>query len=59
MKQLNIESLQKIHNRNLDICSYIVDDEHLLITGQLQEKYLVDTCWAWRKDGPLVKDLNG
>jgi len=19
------------------------------------EKYLVDTCWAWRKDGPLVK----
>jgi len=41
MKQLNIESLQKIHNRNLDICSYIVDDEHLLITGQLQEKNLI------------------
>ena len=19
------------------------------------EKYLIDTCWAWRKDGPLVK----
>jgi len=19
------------------------------------EKYLVDTCWAWGKDGPLTK----
>ena len=21
------------------------------------EKYLINTCWAWRKDGPLVKNL--
>ena len=21
------------------------------------EQYLVDTCWAWRKDGPLSKEL--
>jgi len=41
MKRLKIESLQKIHNRNLDITSYIVDTEHLLITGQLKEKNLI------------------
>ncbi len=41
MKQLKIESLQKIHNRNLDITSYIVDTDHLLITGQLKEKNLI------------------
>jgi hypothetical protein len=32
MKQLKIESLQKIHNRNLDITSYIVD-LHVKIPG--------------------------
>ena len=33
-----------------------VRDEHRSENSVLDiEKYLVDTCWAWRKDGPLVK----
>ncbi|EMS79781.1 DUF2889 domain-containing protein [Desulfotignum phosphitoxidans] len=33
--------LEKIHNRNLDISSYVVDDAHILIAGELQERNLV------------------
>jgi len=95
MKYLEVDKLEKIHNRNLDISSYVVDEEHVLIAGGIKgcvhlttlllsmapaalqgywifearkiqrseepvldiEKYLVDACWAWRKDGPLAKSL--
>jgi len=41
MNHMETNSLEKIHNRNLDISSHIVDDEHLLITGELKEKNLI------------------
>lgn len=41
MKRIKVDSLKKIHSRDLDISSYIVDDEHLLITGELIEKNLI------------------
>ncbi len=41
MEQIDTDKLEKIHNRNLDICSYIVDDEHILITGKFKEKNLI------------------
>jgi hypothetical protein len=25
------------------------------ISSQLMENYLLDTCWVWRSDGPLIK----
>ena len=37
----NTDDLEKIHNRNLDISSYAVDDAHILITGEFKEKTLV------------------
>ncbi len=49
MKQIEKLSLyKKIHNRNLDITSYIVDTDHLLITGQLKRKKLNNClCAIW------------
>ena len=41
MEHLDTDSLEKIHNRNLNISSYIVDDEHILITGELKEGNLI------------------
>ena len=41
MERISVDCLQKIHNRNLDISSYIVDDEHILITGELKEQNLI------------------
>jgi len=41
MKQIETDRLEKIHNRNLDISSYIVDDEHILLTGEFKEKNLI------------------
>jgi len=41
MKYIEVDALEKIHNRNLDISSHIVDDEHILITGELKEKNLI------------------
>lgn len=41
MKFMKTEHLKKIHNRNIDISSFIVDDDHLLITGELKEKNLI------------------
>ncbi len=41
MEYMNVNSLKKIHNRNLDISSYIVDDEHILIFGELKEQNLI------------------
>ena len=38
---LETDNLEKIHNRNLDISSYIVDKEHFLITGEFKEKNLI------------------
>lgn len=33
------------------------DPESRKISSELIEKYLVDTCWVWREDGPLVNSL--
>jgi len=41
MEHLNTNNLEKIHNRNLNISSYIVDDQHILITGELKEGNLI------------------
>lgn len=27
------------------------------ISPELMEDYLIDTCWVWRKEGPLIKRL--
>ena len=41
MELTEVRDLKKIHNRNLDISSYIVNDEHILITGELKEGNLI------------------
>ncbi len=41
MKFQEVADLEKIHNRNLDISSYIVDDAHILIAGELKERNLI------------------
>jgi len=41
MNHIDIKSLDKIHNRNLDISSYILDDEHILVSGELKERNLI------------------
>ena len=41
MEFLETDNLEKIHNRNLNISSYIVDDQHILITGELKEGNLI------------------
>jgi hypothetical protein len=41
MEFLETDNLEKIHNRNLNISSYIVDDEHVLITGEFKERNLI------------------
>ena len=38
---MDTDNLEKIHNRNLDISSYIVDDEHIIITGEFKERNLI------------------
>jgi Protein of unknown function (DUF2889) len=41
MEFLETDNLEKIHNRNLNISSYIIDDEHVLITGEFKERNLI------------------
>ena len=41
MEYVETDKLEKIHNRNLDISSYIIDEEHILITGEFQERNLI------------------
>ena len=41
MEYLDTDNLEKIHNRNLNISSYIVDDKHILIAGELKERNLI------------------
>ena len=52
MKYIETDNLEKIHNRNLNISSYIVDDEHMLITGELKEKNLIT---IYKKSGEIAK----
>jgi len=37
MKYVEVDALEKIHNRNLDISSHIVDDAHILTL----QRYLI------------------
>ena len=41
MEYMNVGNLEKIHNRNIDVSSYIVDAEHILITGEFKERNLI------------------
>lgn len=41
MEYMKTDNLEKIHNRNLAISSFIVDDEHILIAGELKERNLI------------------
>ncbi|MBT7261934.1 MAG: DUF2889 domain-containing protein, partial [Desulfobacula sp.] len=41
MEYLEVDKLEKIHNRNIDISSYVVDEEHVLITGEFKERNLI------------------
>lgn len=41
MKIIEVNGLEKIHNRNLDISSYVVDENHILVAGELKEGNLV------------------
>lgn len=41
MEYIETDNLEKIHNRNLDISSYIIDDKHILIKGEFKEKNLI------------------
>jgi hypothetical protein len=52
MECIKTEKLEKIHNRNLDISSYIVDDEHMLITGEFKEKNLIT---VYEKSGKVIE----
>ncbi len=52
MEYVKIDNLEKIHNRNLDISSYIVDDEHMLITGEFKEKNLIT---VYEKSGKVIE----
>ncbi len=52
MECMNVNSLKKIHNRNLDISSYIVDDKHILISGELKEQNLIT---VYRISGKVVE----
>ncbi len=47
-----IDNLEKIHNRNLNISSYIVDDEHILIAGELKERNLIT---VYEKSGEPIE----
>jgi len=52
MEYIKTDNLEKIHNRNLDISSYIVDDEHILITGEFKERNLVT---VYEKSGESIE----
>jgi len=43
MEFIETDNLEKIHNRNIDVSSYIIDEEHMLITGEFKEKSLITT----------------
>ena len=49
---MKTDNLEKIHNRNLNISSYIVDDEHVLITGELKERNLIT---VYEKSGEPIE----
>jgi len=52
MKLIETDHLEKIHNRNLNISSYIVDDEHILIAGELKERNLIT---VYEKSGEPIE----
>ena len=52
MEHIETDNLEKIHNRNLDISSYIIDDDHILITGELKEKNLIA---IYERSGEIIE----
>lgn len=33
------------------------DPKRRRLSGDHMEQYLVDSCWVWRREGPLVKEI--
>ena len=52
MKYIETDNLEKIHNRNLDISSYIIGEDHILVTGEFKEKNLVT---VYEKSGKIIE----
>jgi hypothetical protein len=52
VENIKTDNLEKIHNRNLNISSYTVDDEHILITGELKERNLIT---VYEKSGEPIE----
>ena len=52
MENMKTDNFEKIHNRNLNISSYIVDGEHILITGKLKERNLIT---VYEKSGEPIE----
>ena len=52
MQFVKTDNLEKIHNRNLDISSYIVDEGHILISGEFKEKNLIT---VYESSGELIE----
>ena len=52
MEYIETDNLEKIHNRNLNISSHIVDDERMLITGEFKEKNLIT---VYEKSGKVIE----
>ncbi len=48
MDFFDTDNLEKIHNRNFDLSTFVVDPEHLLITGEFKERNLIT---VYRKAG--------
>ena len=52
MKYIKTDNFEKIHNRNLDISSYIIDEDHILVTVEFKEKNLVT---VYEKSGKVIE----
>ncbi len=52
MEYIDTENLEKIHNRNLDISSYVIDEEHILLTGEFKERNLIT---VYEKSGEPIE----
>ncbi len=52
MENIKTDNLEEIHSRNLDISSYVFDDEHMLITGKFKEKNLIT---VYEKSGEVIE----
>lgn len=52
MEFIETDNFGEIHNRNLNISSYIVGDEHILIAGEFKERNLIT---VYEKSGEAIE----